>query len=47
MHAIRKVVLTLLRRKQAYLKPTYHLVHYLIYSVIIAGTKVIFHCANP
>ena len=47
MHAIRKGILTLLRRKQAYLKPTYHLVDYPIYSVIIAGTKVIFHCANP
>ena len=47
MHAVRKVVLTLLRRKRAYLKPTYQLVDYPIYSVIIAGTKVIFHCANP
>ena len=47
MHAIRKGILTLLRRKQAYLKPTNHLVDYPIYSVIIAGTKVIFHCANP
>lgn len=47
MHAIRKVILTLLRRKRAYPKPTYHLVHYPIYSVIIAATKVIFHCANP
>ena len=45
MHAIRKSILTLLGRKQAYLKPAYHLVGYPIYS--IAGTKVIFQCANP
>ena len=47
MHAMRKVILILLRRKQAYLKPFYHLVDYPVCSVIIVGTKVIFYCANP
>lgn len=34
-------------RKQAYLKPSYHLVDYPVCSVIIVGTQVIFYCANP
>lgn len=47
MHATKKVILTLLRRKQAYRRPPYHLGDYPVCSVIIVGTKVIFHCANP